>query len=235
MKNKIIFWSPFFCYLIFIPISPYLDHLTTFYFYNLSEKQFVQNPLFAFFYNYGNAPAHFIGILSFLFLFLSFISPFWKKFKPFFMVTFLSLVLGPGLIINGTLKEVWGRPRPKQTIEFGGKQIFRPIYKPNFFHSIEPSKSFPSGHASMGFYFFVFIFLGIYYKIYWLAYGGMLIGSIYGSFMGLMRIAQGGHYLSDVITSAMICFYLPWLLTHLLVKKNYEGINKTSVRSITIH
>src|SRR5271165_260647 len=37
-----------------------------------------------------------------------------------------SLALGPGLLVNGLLKEVSHRPRPEQTLEFGGSWRFRP-------------------------------------------------------------------------------------------------------------
>ena len=38
-----------------------------------------------------------------------------------------SLALGPGLLVNGVLKENSHRPRPEQTVEFGGPWRFRPF------------------------------------------------------------------------------------------------------------
>ncbi len=38
-----------------------------------------------------------------------------------------SLALGPGLLVNGVLKEHSHRPRPEQTMEFGGPWRFRPL------------------------------------------------------------------------------------------------------------
>ena len=34
----------------------------------------------------------------------------------------LSLLLGPGLLVNVILKDNWGRPRPGSVVEFGGTQ-----------------------------------------------------------------------------------------------------------------
>ena len=68
------------------------------------------------------------------------------------------MVVGAGFIVHTALKDHWGRPRPKQIIAFGGEQTFRPFYSPNFFHQPEPSKSFPCGHCTMGFYFFAVAF-----------------------------------------------------------------------------
>ena len=43
----------------------------------------------------------------------------------------LTFSLGPGLIVNGLLKESIGRARPKNIIEFGGDKIFSPAYFPS--------------------------------------------------------------------------------------------------------
>src|SRR5690606_18360570 len=39
----------------------------------------------------------------------------------------LALALGPGLLVNGILKEVWGRARPREILEFGGDATFTPV------------------------------------------------------------------------------------------------------------
>ena len=38
----------------------------------------------------------------------------------------LLFLLGPGLLVNGLLKEFWGRARPGDIAEFGGARIFTP-------------------------------------------------------------------------------------------------------------
>ena len=37
-----------------------------------------------------------------------------------------SIVLGPGIIVNGIFKSLWGRARPSQIVEFGGDKIYTP-------------------------------------------------------------------------------------------------------------
>ena len=34
------------------------------------------------------------------------------------------LALGPGLLVNAVFKEYWGRPRPREVVQFGGKKEF---------------------------------------------------------------------------------------------------------------
>ncbi|PWB64999.1 MAG: PAP2 family protein, partial [Deltaproteobacteria bacterium] len=36
----------------------------------------------------------------------------------------LCVIIGPGLIINGILKDHWGRPRPRQIVEFAGRMEY---------------------------------------------------------------------------------------------------------------
>ena len=45
-----------------------------------------------------------------------------------FLFLALSFALGPGLVVNGVLKEVSHRPRPAQIVEFGGTSAFKPWY-----------------------------------------------------------------------------------------------------------
>ena len=41
---------------------------------------------------------------------------------------FLGLLVGPGLVVNGILKDHWGRARPAEIIEFGGTAHFSPAF-----------------------------------------------------------------------------------------------------------
>jgi len=96
------------------------------------------------------------------------------------------------------------RPRPKQVIEFGGIQEFRPFYQPNFFHQPEPSKSFTCGHCTMGFYFFALALVVRrlnYRKTFWIT---LMFAFALGIALSLARIGQGGHFFSDTLISALI-------------------------------
>ena len=62
----------------------------------------------------------------------------------------LLLLIGPGLVANGLLKEHWGRARPREVVEFGGQKQFTPALVPTA--QCATNCSFVSGHAAMGFY-----------------------------------------------------------------------------------
>jgi membrane-associated PAP2 superfamily phosphatase len=60
----------------------------------------------------------------------------------------LSVVIGPGLIINAVFKDHWDRPRPRDVVEFGGMLQCTPAPLRG-----ESGESFLCGHCSVGFLF----------------------------------------------------------------------------------
>jgi len=115
----------------------------------------------------------------------------------------LLMLLGPGLLVNAVGKDNWGRPRPKQIQEFGGPDSY--ITAGAIGPVAKDRKSFPSGHASMGFYLMAgyFIWRG---RRPLLARASLATGLIMGAAIGWARIVQGGHFLSDVIWAGAAVF-----------------------------
>lgn len=122
----------------------------------------------------------------------------------------LVVIIGPGLLINSMLKPHWNRPRPSQVLEFGGTAKYVP---PAMVSDHENAKSFPSGHASMGFVFMAPAFL-LYRRRPRLAAFFLVLGLLMGGGIGVCRIAEGGHFLSDVVWSGTIV-YLTCLTVYL--------------------
>lgn len=142
---------------------------------------------------------------------------------------FLVLVLGigPGLLVNLILKPGYGRPRPRDLAEFGGQYEFVPVLTP------APSlqgRSFPSGHAAMGFYLMAPAFL-LWRRARPAAILIAVTGLLLGSAIGLARIVQGGHFASDVMWSAGIVYITALIVARLLRLSDAEMNNTTSPRS----
>ena len=101
---------------------------------------------------------------------------------------------------------------PEGSQEFGGKLSFSPLGQRGYAGT---GKSFPCGHASMGFYW-----LGLF-VFFWerrrsLAWTFGALGLVHGLIMGLGRMAQGGHWASDVLWSAAFVYFTAWGLQRLL-------------------
>lgn len=114
----------------------------------------------------------------------------------YFLLVVLTSVIGAGLLVNGILKPYWGRPRPNQIIELGGQYEYRNVLSPGI---PGKGKSFPSGHATMG-----FLFVSIVYfrrKSAAVAWIGGIGGLAYGALMSAARVVQGAHFTTDCIWS----------------------------------
>lgn len=117
----------------------------------------------------------------------------------------LFLTIAPALIVNATLKENWGRARPAQTINFGGQKDFTPAFIP----SNQDGYSFSSGHTAAAFSLLGFALLAKRRKRLFIS-----LVLVYGTLISIARMAAGGHFLSDVVTS----FFIVYISTHILYK-----------------
>lgn len=131
-----------------------------------------------------------------------------QKYRIYAVFIFLSIALGPGLVINSVFKPYWGRPRPREVVELGGKYPYRPFYIPEVGAQ---GKSFPCGHCSVGFTYAVFFWIFLRRRKV-LAYCSLAGSTVFGVLMGVGRIAAGGHFFSDVVWAGLIswsiCFWL---------------------------
>ncbi len=117
------------------------------------------------------------------------------------------IIVGPLLLVNAGLKDHWGRARPNAVTQFGGERVYTPPLQPAA--QCDKNCSFVSGHASAG-----FVLMGLYWTTRqrrWLAAGIAL-----GTAVGLGRMLQGGHFLSDVVFAFWAVYLsgavLAWLM-----------------------
>jgi membrane-associated PAP2 superfamily phosphatase len=114
-----------------------------------------------------------------------------------------SLALGPGLLVNGILKAISGRPRPLEVLAFGGDQPFSAAWQ--FGGSCTANCSFVSGEAAVAIWLLAFALI---VPARWRR--AVSIATIaWAALLSLNRIAFGAHFLSDVV--------LAWALTLLIV------------------
>jgi lipid A 4'-phosphatase len=118
----------------------------------------------------------------------------------------VSLALGPFLIANVGLKNVWGRMRPIDIVEFGGTDRFTPWWDAS--GPCPENCSFVGGEAATAFWTLAPAALT---PPQWrpLAYGAALA---FGSGIGVLRMAAGGHFFTDIVFAGVFMFVVVWTL-----------------------
>jgi membrane-associated phospholipid phosphatase len=124
----------------------------------------------------------------------------------------LSLALGPGLLVNLVLKEHSHRPRPVQTQELGGKWEFRPWYR--FDGQCERNCSFVSGEGASAFWTVAPALLTPP-PVRPIAMAAALT---FGAATSVLRMAFGGHYLSDVLFAGLFTLLIILALHRFLIR-----------------
>ena len=136
-----------------------------------------------------------------------------RKFRTHGLFILLCVAIGPGLIVNGILKDHWGRARPRQIIEFGGKHQYTQPLLPAGAHG----KSFPCGHCSVGYLYGAgwWLWRRRYPKIAALS---LVTGLALGTLLGFGRLAAGGHFLSDNLWSGLIALGVAHVLYYYVLR-----------------
>ena len=123
----------------------------------------------------------------------------------------ISQIISVLIFVNLILKNFWGRARPNDVVELGGKESFSPWFE--ITNACETNCSFVSGDASVG--FSIIILYLITKKIIFL-YASFVAGFVFG----LIRIMAGGHFLSDIFFAGFFIVILNIILFE-LYKKYY--------------
>jgi len=123
-----------------------------------------------------------------------------------------TMALGPGVLTNLVLKDHWGRARPIDITELGGSFRFTPWWDPR--GACPNNCSFVAGEPSGAFWTLAPAALA---PPQWrlVAYGGALV---FGAAVGLLRIAGGGHFFTDVVFAGVLMFLLIWTTHGLLFR-----------------
>ncbi|HPR18519.1 MAG TPA: phosphatase PAP2 family protein [Candidatus Cloacimonadota bacterium] len=230
-KRKIRGWIDFGIPIFLLTVCTILFRQTNWdiafqsHFYSEASGWFLKDtPFWEFLYDFGNIPALLIAVGSLVFLGVSFFRISYVKFRKIFLFFILVMIVGPGLLINTILKDNWGRPRPRNIEEFGGNYPYEKVL------DIDPDssgKSFPCGHASMGFYLFT-LFLVCRRTLIKSALFFLIFAIILGGLIGFARIVQGGHFFSDVIWAGGLTYLVSAGFFYLLrLDKNLYFTAKT--------
>lgn len=128
----------------------------------------------------------------------------------------LSFAIGPGLVVNGVLKEYWGRARPNDVAAFGGPAQFSPALVPA--DQCDSNCSFVSGDVAVA---FAFVAVAVLLPARWRP-AGIAIAFLLGIGVAALRVLQGAHFLSDVVFAALFTLLPIAVLARLLLPSGAE-------------
>jgi len=164
-----------------------------------------------FLYLYGYYPSYILGAAALVLFAAGCFKPGLASYRKVSAFMVVLLLLGPGLLVNTALKDHWGRPRPRDITQFGGTKTFHQPWEKGI---AGYGKSFPSGHGASAFYL-AMPFFALRRRSPRTAVRIFTLGMIYGVFMGVARVAQGGHFVSDLLwawgavhLTAVVLYYL---------------------------
>lgn len=124
----------------------------------------------------------------------------------------MTMALAPGLVANVVLKDHWGRSRPIDVAQFGGPDHFVAWWDPR--GDCPGNCAFVSGDVAGAFWTMAPAALA---PPQWraLAYGAALA---LGAGMAMLRVAAGGHFVSDVAFAGVFTFLIIWLAYALIYR-----------------
>ena len=138
----------------------------------------------------------------------------------------ISLVLGPGLLVNAVLKESWARPRPGMVTQFGGEYTFMPWWDPR--GTCDSNCSFVSGETSSAVWMTAPAMLA---PAPW-RYVALGAATLYGLSVASIRMLAGGHFLSDVIFAAIFTGLVIWTVHGFLFRWRATRVEDCALNAV---
>lgn len=202
---------------VFFLIFPHLDITLAGHFYNQATDTFSGNnsSILTFLHIFAmKFPVVFSIVVILFMIFTFFKKNMHFKYKKEILFVAVCLWVGPGIIVNVIFKDHWGRPRPVMVQEFGGDKVFQQPFVIS--NQCGKNCSFVCGDASMGFWLFALMPLAVTRRRKILAFS---VAVIAGGGLGMMRMAQGGHFFSDVIFCGIFVYLSTWIVYSLMYRK----------------
>jgi lipid A 4'-phosphatase len=134
-----------------------------------------------------------------------------------------TFALGPALLANGVFKSHWSRPRPGEVMHLGGTSPYMRWWDPR--GACKGNCSFVSGEASSA---YAMLAPAVALPPPW-RYPAIGAALLYGSMIGLVRMALGGHFLTDVIFAGVLTALIVWLLHGLLYRWRRTRLSEQTV------
>lgn len=233
-QRQLLPWLlPLTLFLIYLPYASTMDLAVAGHFVQ-SDGRFHAPAWCLFIYTYGLLPGQILFTGSVAVFIASFFARQLIRFRSYSLYVALTLIVGSGIFGHAIFKQFWDRPRPKQVVLFGGKYPYCPVTQPYSGPSDRFLRSLPSGHATMGLYFLTLYFIGKRLNRRRLVQTGLWITIGLSSVLAWARLAQGGHFLSDIVVSIFIMWMTAYWLDYCFLRNIQEADSRNRSRDLTI-
>lgn len=215
LGQSYLFWMTFILLGVLFFFFPEIDIWFSGLFFENGEFYLRNHPLVVFVYDVTHPiiALFFLGVLGLLLYSLVTKRSLFSIKRSALVFMLVSIIMAPGVVVNLTLKDNVDRARPKHVTQFGGDKQFTPAFVIS--DQCVSNCSFVCGHAAAGFSFIALA----------LIYSGKTRRRIFvtavtvGFLIGLVRVMQGGHFLSDVFFSFFFTYLTIRLLYYLIMEK----------------
>ena len=129
----------------------------------------------------------------------------WQPIRYALAFVVIAGVVGPGLVVNSVVKDHWNRARPYEVQNFGGAAQFTRAAK--ITNQCDANCSFVSGHVACGIFLASIALVHRRRQVVW-----TLVGVSSGLLIGLARMEDMAHWLSDVLWAFPITLMASWLV-----------------------
>lgn len=190
-------------------LYPQLDLRVAAYFYDTSTRSFwlAGNPVIVSLRNLNSAVDIVIGIVLAFAVLVTWLKPLQPPLVPRRTVIFLvaTFAIAPGLVANGIFKEHWSRPRPSHVTQLGGPAQFVPWWDPR--GACQRNCAFVSGEVSSAAWTIAPAILapGVAGVV------AIAASLVFTAAIAVVRMAQGGHFMSDVAFAALFTWITVWV------------------------
>jgi membrane-associated PAP2 superfamily phosphatase len=137
-----------------------------------------------------------------------------------------TLAVGPGVLTNLVLKDHWGRARPIDVQQFGGAYRFTPWWDPR--GDCPNNCSFIAGEPSGAFWTLAPAALAPP-ELRVVAYGAALA---FGTGIGVLRMAGGAHFFSDVVFAGVFMYLVVWAGHGLIYRWPATALSEASIEQL---
>jgi membrane-associated PAP2 superfamily phosphatase len=135
----------------------------------------------------------------------------------------LTFALGPGLIVNGTIKQHWARPRPIEVANFGGTKPFVAWWDPR--GTCRKNCSFMSGEAATAAWILAPAAL-LPAPWRFVAIGSALV---FTAGLSFLRIAFGAHFFTDVVFGILVTALVIWTMHGLIFRWPRTALDESAI------